>query len=268
MTVTLGKRQQDYEDCYDNFILKNLPIIIRIKTRSYRKLNSDISSPFNFALSTVMANTALYVATHVQDAIFVFQCADEINIVLKKDNNSYEPWYQNNIQKIGSVTASLATLGFFRAKDDLEDSLSLPGEAIFDAKVFGLPVLGEVFNNLIYRQQKCIRSCVFDVCFFELSERFNKQEANKLLSNTTSDQKVDILFDYCGIDFFDCYPINFIRGVAVYKVPTVVPTKNGDVRKNKWKLNWDIPDFLDDKDFLYNILLNGADVYRAQNILT
>ena len=93
-------------------------------------------------------------------------------------------------------------------------------------------------------------------------------EANKLLSNTTSDQKVDILFDHCGIDFFDCYPVSLIRGVAVYKVPTIVPTKSGEVRKNKWKLNWNIPDFLDDKDFLYNILLNGADVYRAQNILT
>lgn len=268
MSDSLGDRQKQYESNYDYSILRRAPIIIRADGRSFHRVTRKLPKPYCPALLDVMSNTMLYAITEMQGAVFGYQQSDEITYVLRNDQSlEAEPWFQNRIQKIVSVSSSLTTLGFNKCLQTLPEKLDIVGDAIFDARVFALPYLSEVANNLIWRQQDCIKNAISSAAQAELSTKFGKKTALKLLDGKISSEKKEMLLHHCGIDFDEYYPASFRKGVAVYKVPTIVPTKDGGISKNKWIINADIPDFVEERDFLLSILLNGKDVFRTPNAL-
>lgn len=266
MIDSLALRHEDYEDSYKYIITKRLPIVIRANLRNFKKLTQYLTKPYCPEFIDILSNTMLYVITEIQDALFGYCYKDEIIFILRNDKElNYEPWYQNDVQKISSVISSLCTIGYYRSVDLFSHDLNIVGEGVFHTKVFALPYIGEVINYLIWHQNNCIKSAMNSVVYFELSEKFDKQTVTHLVQDKTCEEKSNILLRNCGITFEEYYPLNFIRGTAAYKVPTIIPSKNGDFSKNKWALN-NVPDFLRDKDFLYNILTNGIDVFRANNI--
>jgi tRNA(His) 5'-end guanylyltransferase len=149
----------------------------------------------------------------------------------------------------------------------VEPELEVIGDAIFDARTFVLPSIGEAANYLIWRQQDCLRDAISEAASEALATRFGKRAALKLLYKKTVAEKKDLLLKQVGIDFEEFYPEAFRKGVAAYKVPTLIPAKEGIATKNKWVLNDNVPLFAEEKDFVYNILLNGHDVFRAPNVL-
>jgi tRNA(His) 5'-end guanylyltransferase len=263
MSLSLAKRQLIYEDCYDYKITSGLPLAIRIQARNLKKIFDLEYGSFDAFLMECMGDASLFLATNVQSAVFVLQCYDEINLIIKNDNDS---WYQNNVQKISSISASLVTLGFIKSLNKCRADLSNSGDVAFYSKAFALPSLAEVYNYLMYRQQKSIRSIIYDSCFYYISDVYGRHEAERLISGKTVEEKIDLLFEICDINFYNLYPTSFVRGTAAYKVPTLINNNNKELKKNKWTLDSDIPVFLDDKDFIYNILLNGYDVFRAKNL--
>ena len=268
MADSLGDRQKQYEDNYDYSITRRVPVIIRADGRSFHRVTRKIQKPYDPQLLNVMANSMLYAITEMQGAVFGYQQSDEITFILRNDQSlDAEPWYQNRVQKIASISGSLVTLGFNKSLQMLEKKLDIVGDAIFDARVFTLPYISEVANNLIWRQQDCIKNATSCAAQAELSRKFGKKTALKLLHKKVSSEKREMLLHHCGIDFDDYYPASFRRGVAVYKVPTLVPTSTGPVSRNKWTLNWDLPNFVEDRDFLLNILINGHDIFRAPSVL-
>ncbi|HVI40116.1 MAG TPA: tRNA(His) guanylyltransferase Thg1 family protein [Anaerovoracaceae bacterium] len=269
MADSLGDRQKQYEDNYDYSITRRVPIIIRADGRSFHRVTRKLQKPYCPELLNVMANTMMYAITEMQGAVFGYQQSDEITYVLRNDQSlDAEPWYQNRVQKMVSIAASLTTLGFNKCLQTLDTKLDIVGDAIFDARVFAMPYISEVANNLIWRQQDCSKNAISGAAQAELAAKFGKRTALKLLDKKISSEKKELLLHHCGIDFDDYYPTSFRRGVAVYKIPTIVPTKDGGVSRNKWNLSWDIPNFVEEKDFLMNILINGHDVFRAPSVLT
>jgi tRNA(His) 5'-end guanylyltransferase len=264
MTDTLRERQGEYENSYNIHITKRLPIIVRVTLRNSKKLTQDIDGSFNREFSDVMANAMLYTITEIQDAIFGYHYRDQMIFVLRNDfDHDHEPWYQNNLQNICSVVSSLSSVGFHRSRELFGDEMSIVGDGVFKSKVFPLPYINEVMNYLISHQQRCMKYAVSCAANEELTDKFGAKTAEKFLANKKYEEKVDLLLHHCGIDFEDFYPSYFVRGIAAYKVPTIISTKKGGESKNKWTLNYNIPDFIDNKEFLYNILTNGVDVFRA-----
>lgn len=264
MTDSLGDRQKEYEAVYDVAITRRLPIVIRVDGRSFHRLTRNLPKPHCIDFEKIMAQTMLYTIMEMQGAVFGYTHNDEITFILKNDQSfEAEPWYQNRIQKMVSVTSSLCTRGFDRAVLAMENKLELVGDAIFDARTFPLPYISEVVNNLIWRQQSCIRDALSAAAQHELSQKFGSRTAIKLLDNRTSVEKKEMLLDHCGIDYDEYYSSSFRKGMAAYKTPTLIPLKEGVVSKNKWILDDDLPIFHEDKDFVYNILINGHDVFRA-----
>ena len=267
MTDSLRKRQEGYEACYDHQVLKRIPIGIKVTLKNYKRLTENLDKPYCEDFSEVMGQAALFAISQVPDAVFCYSFNDEIIFILRNDKaHDYEPWHSNNIQKIASSISSLITLGFSKNKDLFGEDLQLVGDAVFSAQVFGIPYLNEAANYLIFKQGYCMGHAAHQAAYYELDKKLGKRKAQELLKNAGYQDKVDMLLKYCGIDFLDLYLPSFIHGIAVYKIPVIAHTRTGDISKNKWHIDYEIPNFLNDKDFVSAILANGADVFRASDL--
>jgi tRNA(His) 5'-end guanylyltransferase len=261
-------RHDDYESKYDMVIMKKLPIIIRAELHNYRKLTESLAKPYSQEFTDIMAQSMLYCISDIPDAVFGFCHNKEISIILKNNKeHDYEPWYKNNVQKIISSVASSLTISFYKYKSLCHSSLNIAVDPVFTCKAFAVPYVYEAANNLVLRQQLGFRFAINEALIYELSKKYNKIIISDMLKNKSDEEKISILLHNCGIDFYNYYPPFYINGIAVYKIPTIVQTRNGGISRNKWQLNDNIVSFVNDKDFLSSIINNGTDVYRASEIL-
>ena len=267
MYDSLGSRQKDYEDAFDSTIIRRTPVIVRVDGRSFSRVCRKLQKPYEPLLLEAMAQTMFYVVSEMMAAVFAYQQSDEITFVLRNDQSlDSEPWYGNRIQKIASISASLATLGFNKAVANLDKKIDLMGDALFDARVFGMPTLGEVVNNLIWRQQDCTRNAISGAAQTLLGRKFGKKTALKMLHGQSTKDKLELLQSELGIDFEEEFPRSFRMGVGAYKIPIIVPSHNGEVlTRKKWMIDWELPNFVIDRDFIYNIIFSGSDVFRADS---
>ncbi|MDP2683488.1 MAG: tRNA(His) guanylyltransferase Thg1 family protein [bacterium] len=267
MAHSLSERQERYELDYDYTILNRVPVIIRITIRNYKKLIQQLDAPFCSDFYDIMSQTMLFTITSIPDAVLGYYHNDEITFVLKNDHD-YDsvPWHGNNIQKIVSTVASLVTLGYYKSVDLFNDNLDL-GEAIFSVKAFAVPSIIESFNNLIWRQGICVKNAINNASLSELTDKLGSASAASLLKNKDYNEKTELLLQHCGKNIRDDYPIPFLRGVGVYKIPIIVSTRNGSANRNRWYVDRELPNFVEGKDFILNILNTGLDIYRGPDVL-
>ena len=258
--MSLKDRFDNYEIAYDTEITKRLPIVIRSELRNFKKLTQNLDKPYSAEMSEIMANAMLYCIVEIQDAVFGFVSAGEANFILRNDLVlDTEPWYQNNIQKMSSTISSLMTVGFYKYLRLCYDDLKLVGDAVFNTKTFAVPYLNECSNYLLWRQLVGMNYSVSEAAAYELENKFDKKTALKIMSGTSAEDKAELLLRHCGITFEEYYPQPFITGIAAYKAPVIV----GEGFKNKWQLNFNVPKFVDNKEFVSNILNNGKQLYTA-----
>lgn len=269
MYDTLAERMKQYEKTFDNTIIRRSPVMVRVDGRSFSRVTKRLQKPYEPLFLEAMAETMFYVVSEMTGAVFAYQQSDEITFVLRNDQSiDSEPWYANRVQKMASLTASLATLGFNKAINKQDKKLDLAGDAVFDARVWGMPTLGEVVNNLIWRQQDCARNSISGAAQATLGKKFGKKTAIKMVHGQNARKKVELMKTECGIDFVEEYPSSYRIGVGAYKVPIVVTLPNGETStRKKWTIDWDLPTFLEDRDFIYNLIYNGADVFRANSLV-
>lgn len=264
MTNSFRKRQTEYESNYDFVITRRLPIVVKVTFKNYKRLTQNLAQPFSKELFKVLGQTALYAIAQIQDAVFGLCCNDDIVFILTNDKClDYEPWHGNNLQKIVSSVSSLVTLGFEKSSKLIGSELDLVGDGLVSTSVFPLPYINEAVNYLILKQGFCMGSAINKAVFYELEDKFGKGKSLELLKEKTFEEKIDMLLQYCGIDFYDYYLSPFIFGTAIYKIPVIVPSRDSSITKNKWYIDYNIPNFIKDKDFVSAILNNGVDVYRA-----
>jgi len=256
---SLKDRIEFYQKLVDPHIMPRLPIIIGINGRSFSKITSFLDKPYCPKLAECMLSTTLRLCSDIEGALFAYQHNDEITVVARNDQNpDTVPWYDNNIQKICSITASIATMHFNDCATKIE--LNLTADPVFTSQVFGVPTISEAINTVIYRQQHNFQTSIQFASHYELLKKYDKNTIKEMLAGLNVDEKIGLLQQECGIDFHQM-PQAFRRGVACYKVPKLVD----GVVKNKWMLNTELPIFTKDQSFLSNIFKNGADIFRKEN---
>jgi tRNA(His) 5'-end guanylyltransferase len=98
-----------------------------------------------------MVETTRYLCQEIQGAKCAYTQSDEISILLTDfDTLTIQAWFDNNIQKIVSISASLTSVKFTELFDK---------QAIFDSRCFNLPK-EEVCNYFIWRQKDWFRNSV------------------------------------------------------------------------------------------------------------
>lgn len=261
---SLSERQELYKSSYDPDIMRRLPIIINIDGRNFSKLTKNLSKPYSTHLSKVMADAMLYTITEIQGSVFGFTFADEVSIIIRNDQSfETEPWLNNKIQQISSSAASIFTLAFYKFAFALDLEAELMGDPVFKAHVWAVPSLSEASNYIIYRQQECYKSAIRLSAIHEISKKIGQKKAFDLIQGRTIEEKLEMLLKYVGINFHEYYPSYFYNGTAAYRSPMLVENADETFARNKWTVNSSVPYFLNNKDFLFNILLNGKDIIRV-----
>jgi len=259
-TGKLIDRVNAYEAAADIKLLPKVPLIISLNLRASSKITSLLDKPFCAKFSDCIYSTMIRLINEISGSVFAYSFNDEIIIVARNDqSNETEPWCQNKIQKIASLTAAIATLHFNNCV--LASDLSLLGDAVFLSKVFVVPNITESVNVFVSKQQSAFQSSIHFACFYELLKLYNKDEIREMLIGTSLDEKINLLKQELSIDF-NKYPMAFRRGVACYRSPKIM---DGTL-KHKLVLNRDLPIFTREHLFLSNIFNGGADIIR-QDVL-
>jgi len=241
MTDSLGDRMKGY---YENITRIMLPrrtyTIIRIDGKSFHTFTKQFRRPFDDRLINMMDLTAAELCSEIQGVKFAYVQSDEISLLLTDfDTLQTDAWYGNNLQKICSVSASIATRIFNKVyirDNPYMDSIDKIPWAEFDSRVFQIPHDLEVMNYFIWRQQDCTRNSISAVA--------QSLYSDKELHGKSSAEKQEMIFQK-GINW-DTYPIPYKRGRVIRKEP--VGERSG------WIRDMSIPIFTQDKEYLLSMI--------------
>lgn len=257
----LGLRMKEfYEGTYNLKLMRRTPIAIRIDGRAFHTYTKGFTKPFDNVLVNTMQETMRYLCENIQGCVLGYTQSDEITLILVdyKKLNSYA-WFDNKLQKICSMSASMATMFFnklfernahefiYNCASDFETSgkygkgtdeynlcaayeKSLKKGAMFDSRVFPIPK-EEVTNLVYWRQLDAIRNSI------QMLGQANFP--HKELQNKTSSQIKEMLIVDKEIMWEDL-PIHLQRGSCCIKVCE----KSGG--RSKWIIDEEIPIFKDE----------------------
>lgn len=257
---TLKDRIESYQKTTDYTLLSKVPIIININGKNFSKLTSLLDKPYDQKFAECMSSTTHRMCIEIEGIVFAYQHNDEITLILKNDQNiETSAWFDNNLQKICSISAAIASVHF----NDCASSIKLNtlGDPFFTSEVFPVPTIAEAINTMIYKQQHNFLNSLHCACLYELLKKYDKNLIKEMLLGLSSDEKIELLNQETNINFNN-YPIPFKRGIGYYKVPKVIDDK----MKTKWVLNDELPIFTRDQSFLSNILKNGCDIFRQEGL--
>lgn len=267
--ITLGDRMKEYyENITRNKLTRRTPVIIRLDGKAFHTFTRGFDKPFDKCIVRSMQETMNYLCNNIQGCVLGYTQSDEISLLLcdyqKLDTAA---WFDYNIQKMVSVSASMATFKFLDSMrdfytmltDKLEkynnipdcnvESQSLTEEqainkaekiyrklmsgAFFDARAFSIPK-EEVTNYFIWRQQDATKNSVMT-----LAQQYYSQDA---LNGVKYKDAEDMLFTEKGINWNDL-PTVVKRGSC-----SVKPLDAEDARG--FKVDTEIPIFTQDREYV------------------
>lgn len=270
---SLGTRMKEfYEDRTRIKLPRRTFTIIRIDGKAFHTYTRGLERPFDEDLIEDMDATAAYLCKNVQGAKFAYVQSDEISLLLTDfDELGTHAWFDNNLQKMVSVAASMATAEFNRLRlmrgfGNYEQT-QMQGRAIvsqfnmaqFDARAFQIPFIDEVENYFIWRQQDAVRNSISSVA----QSLYSPRE----LHGVKTDQMQELIFQK-GINWNDYAPrkkrggiIKKVEKVFVRRNPTseithettVIP-ESAIYKRNVWELDIETPTFTQDREFIKGLL--------------
>jgi tRNA(His) 5'-end guanylyltransferase len=168
---TLGDRIKAYENITRTFLPRRSNVVIRIDGKAFHTYTKGCDKPFDKGLQEDMNATAIALCENIQGAKLAYVQSDEITIVVTDyDTLETNAWFGNNIQKMVSVSASIATAEFNRirmlknhANWNANRQSVYPTDFVmahFDSRIFTVPELAEVANTIIWRVQDATRNSI------------------------------------------------------------------------------------------------------------
>lgn len=149
--------KEQYEDRFRFMLPRRTYTIIRVDGRAFHTWTRGLARPYSCDLMAAMDNTAYAMCEEIAGAQLAYVQSDEISILLtdfaKIDTHA---WFDNNLQKLCSISASIATAAF--AGQLVAQVTRKP--AHFDSRVFQIPDPIEVANYFVARQKDATRNSV------------------------------------------------------------------------------------------------------------
>lgn len=267
----LGNRMKTfYEEIPKTRLMRRCPVVIRIDGKAFHTFTRGFKRPFDDVLIKTMQETAKYLCENIQGCHLAYTQSDEISLLLI-DYQRFETsaWFDYEIQKMCSISASMATMAFNRifvenynkwgnsknSDESIDEFIKLEkayGKAIktgamFDSRVFNIP-REEVTNYFYWRQLDASRNSIQMVGQANFS--------HKELQYKSCNDIQDMIMTQKGINWND-FPTYQKRGSCVIKKyvehegwePCVDESmgKVGDIlcvtERGNWIIDKDIPIF-------------------------
>lgn len=261
----LGNRMKGYENISRYYLTKKTPVIIRIDGKAFHTFTKGFQRPFDDILIASMQATAKYLCENIMGCKLAYTQSDEISLLLVDyERNESQPWFENNLQKMCSVSASMATMAFnkyFKEKvenyihdkaweNEVEAPVSseeiqycgtlqkaIDKGAMFDARAFIIPK-EEVCNYFIWRQQDASRNSIQMVA----QSLFSHKE----LQNKNCNELQELMFQEKGVNWNDFDNV-YKRGSCIIKEKYLI---NNDIERTRWIVDKDIPIFTQDRNYI------------------
>ena len=276
--TTIGDRMKNnYENITRYYLTRRMPVIIRVDMRAGHTFTKGMNKPFDDVFVKTMQDTMKYLCENIQGCVLGYTQSDEISLVLTDYAElTTDAWFGNNLQKMCSISASMATLAFNKAftrniskqskrfyTEYLEEKdasyietleIAMNKGAMFDSRVFTIPK-EEVCNALIWRQQDATRNSIQSVGQANFSQ--------KELHGKSCNDIQDMLMLQKGINWND-YSTTLKRGSCCIKVDDGL-TKYDEagnisdyIQRNKWIIDNEIPIFSQDRSYIDKLINIGG----------
>ena len=266
-----------YENPAKTQLLRRMPVAIRIDGKVFHTFTRGFQKPFDPVLMDAMQRTMKYLCENIQGCVFGYTQSDEITLILiDYQKLTSDAWFDYEVQKMASVSASMATMAFnqyfsenvekynageypYEKGDGIQANTYLIAAnkgACFDARCFNIPK-EEVTNLIYWRQLDATRNSIQMVG----QARFSHA---KLKDKTCNDIQ-DMLMAECGINWNN-FTIPCKRGTACIKVEEKETIKEPNVYfgeqigeriivRRKWKIDYEIPIFKGaDRDYIDKLI--------------
>lgn len=216
MLDSLGDRMKGYEIVSGTKLMRRTPVILRLDGKAFHTWTKGLNRPFDPDMAAWMGQTLKYLVDNIQCAVFGYTQSDEISILLRDyDRLNTEAWFDNSVQKMVSVSASMATARFNEVVRARKPDRPL---ALFDCRAFNLP-REEVTNYFIWRQNDSTRNSIQALGQHCLG--------HKKCQNLSNNQVLDALMGLDPPVNWNDLPTHFKRGLCYNKasgeVDVIIP---------------------------------------------
>lgn len=274
--TSLGDRMKNnYENVNRFYLTRRIPVIIRMDMKAGHTFTRGMKKPFDDIFVKTMQETMKYLCENIQGCVLGYTQSDEISLVLTDYAElTTDAWFGNNLQKMCSVSASMATLAFNKAFNDnivryidshFDTDCDVTRDlaeytkilinarnkgAMFDSRVFTIPK-EEVCNYILWRQQDATRNSIQSVG----QANFSDKELHK---KSTKDIQ-DMLMTQNGINWND-YATTLKRGSCCIKVNNSLTEYDeagnicNRIQRSKWVIDNEIPIFTQDRNYVEKLI--------------
>ena len=286
----LGKRMKEfYEQVPKTRLVRRMPVAIRIDGKAFHTFTRGFNKPFDDVLIKSMQETTKYLCENIQGCVLGYTQSDEITLILVDYKNlESSAWFDYEVQKMCSISASMATMAFnkffkqsmtewwnatvdqlestdprndfeYQAADKLLTTYAnaLNKGAMFDARCFNIPK-EEVTNLIYWRQLDATRNSIQMVG----QANFSHNE----LQGKSCNEIQDMLHEQRCINWND-FPTHQKRGTCVIKDGTVCTyaepdgnggVKTGTLQRPHWVIDTEIPIFKgEDRKYIDELIWVG-----------
>lgn len=270
----LGMRMKTYyEHIPKTKLMRRTPVAIRIDGKAFHTFTKGFQKPFDEILIESMQETMKYLCENIQGCVLGYTQSDEITLILVDYQNlNSDAFFDYEVQKMCSISASMATMAFNRIFQqkifEMETDLTLVDEvpeyinkllntyltamdkgAMFDARVFNIPK-EEVTNLIYWRQLDATRNSI------QMLGQANF--SHKQLQGKSCNMIQDMLMTEKGINWNNL-PIHKKRGSCCIKenflvIDSVLPS----TRRTRWVIDNEIPIFKgEDRAYIDKLVFVG-----------
>jgi len=225
MSDKIGDRfKENYENRTRYLLPRRTYTIIRLDGKAFHTFTKRCHRPFDEELMWLMNETAIKLCEQIQGVRLAYVQSDEISLLLTDfDGQDTSAWFDGNILKMSSISASIATASFnanlTKMATTLPDSefdtlnkfIAKDGsgfyQALFDSRVFSVPEDFETENYFIWRQMDCTKNSIQMVA--------QSLYSHKELHGKNTSVLQEMIFQK-GINWND-YPVRCKRGAVIAK---------------------------------------------------
>lgn len=244
----LADRMKEYEQAARTSFPKRLPLIVRVDGKAFSKLTSSLKGPgdpFNRDFVSVMDEVAKALCREIQGAQVAYVQSDECSVLVHGYKTfQSQSWFDNQLQKIVSLSAAIAAATFTANSQKLFGDVR---SVFFDARAFILPE-SEVSNYMLWRQQDAMRNSVQMLARFHFSHKECDSKSCEIMKVMLSEKNVK----------WNDLPCGLRRGRCVIKRPEKhLIIQNGvplHIDRSAWTVE-DAPLFAQNREYIEHLLV-------------